>query len=262
MLQYKDLGIILKSQDFFETDRIITILTKEKGKIRAIAKGVRKPTAKLAGSLEPFSLTHLILVEGKKDLDIITGAEIVNSFKNLRENLKKTAAAFFLCELTDKLIGEKESHQDIFEQLKKSFKKLDSKKEIDLELITDFMIINLMADLGYRPELKVCQGCGGKISGKISGKITAVENKNFFSPKLGGVLCPKCSFKDNQALPVSIETLKILKLFLEYDIGIIDKISPKNTAELSKILERFLEYISEKKINSSKFYKQMNHKKD
>lgn len=258
MLQYKDLGIILKSQDFFETDRIITILTEKKGKIRAIAKGVRRPTAKLAGSLEPFSLTHLILIEGKKDLDIVTGAEIVNSFKNLRQNLKKTAAAFFITELVDKLIGEKEPHQDIFEQLKKSFKKLDSKRQTNLELITDFMIINLMADLGYRPELKICQGC----EGKIGGKITTAENKNFFSPKLGGVLCPKCSFKDNQALSVSIETLKILKLFLEYDIGIIDKISPKNPMELSQILERFLEYISEKKINSSKFYKLINHKKD
>ncbi len=254
MLQYKDLGIILKSQDFFETDKIITILTKKKGKIRAIAKGVRRLTAKLAGSLEPFSLTNLVLVEGKKDLDIICGAEIVSSFKDLRQSLKKTAAAFFLCELVDKLTGEKEPHANIFEKLKKALGKLNSKKSLDLELVTDYMMINVLADLGYRPEIKKCQNCGGK--------ITAVGGKNFFSPKLGGVLCPKCSSKGNQALSVSIETLKILKLFLEYDINIIDRISPKDTAELSKILERFLEYISEKKINSSKFYKLVNHKKD
>lgn len=255
VFQYKDSGIILKSQDFFETDRILTILTQKKGKIRAIAKGIRRPIAKLSGSLELFSYCNFIIVEGKRDLDIITGAEIISSYQNLKKDLKKTSAVFFISEVIDKLIAEKEAHLNIFLLIKKSLNKLNSVKSGDLELLVNYVIINILSDLGYQPEIKICQNCQTEISAsKIKNHQTL-----FFSPKMGGVLCFKCSSSNKIAMPISIESLKVLKLFLEYDINIIDKISPKDKRQLSNILEFFIEYISEKKINSSKFYKLINH---
>ena len=252
MIQYKDLGIILKSQDFFEADKILNILTQKKGKIRAIAKGIRRPTARFSGNLEPFSCTNLILVEGRKDLDIITGAEIISGFKNIKKDLKKTATAYLLVELVDGLIGEKEKQLKVFENLRKALEKLDSDKGLDLSLLKDYFIINTLDTLGYRPEIKICQLCNSKIK----------ENKNYFSFKLGGVLCSSCFEKDEGAAHISLENLKILKLFVSEDIDVIDKIEPKNKKELSEILELFLEYISEKTLKSSKFYKHINHKEN
>jgi len=254
MLQYKDLGIILKSQDFLETDRILTILTKKGGKIRAIARGIRRPTAKLAGSLEPFSLSQICFIEGRKDLDIIVGAEIVKSFKDIRDNLKKTAAVYYMVELIDKLIGEKEKSSPIFWQLKKTLDKINTVKKPNIELLVDYFIINILSILGYHPELKICQGCHKQFTPKTK--------KNYFSFKAGGIQCWRCANDDFQAMPISLENLKILKIFLDYDIDIVDKILPKNQLELSQIIERYAEFILERKINSSRFLKHINQQKD
>ncbi len=254
MLQYKDSGIILKSQDFFETDRILTILTEKKGKVRAVARGIRKPTARLSGSLEPLSYCNLILVEGRKDLDIISGAEIIASFKHIRHDLRKTATAYFLTELVDKLVGEKEKQPAIFWQLKKALEKMDSTKPVNLELLADWLVANTLSNLGYHPEIKICQGCHNQVKAK--------SGKNYFSPRSGGTLCSDCVDQDNQARLISLENLKVLKLLLDYDLDIIDKISPKNGRELSQILEQYLEFITERKINSSQFLKHLKCQKD
>jgi len=250
MAQIKDVGIILKSRDFFEADKILTILTPKKGKIKAIAKGIRRPTAKLSGHLELFSVINLILIESRSNLDIIGGAEVISSFKNLRQSLKKTATAYYLAELIDKLIEENEPHLEIFQLLKNAFEKLNSEKKIDLDLLKDYLIINILDILGYRPEIKKCQKCHRPI----------IDEKNYFSFSAGGIICSKCAFSDYEIIPIPFKTLKILKLFLGYDIDIIDKISTKDKKELDQILELFLEYISEKEFKSLNFYKQINHK--
>ena len=245
MFQYKDYGIILRAINFGEADKLLTILTKDKGKIRAIAKGIRRARAKFSGSLEPFTYCHIIIVQGKKDLDIITGVDVIKSFKNLRTDLKRTATAYLLSELIDKLVEIHEPQFHIFQEFLSALEKLNTEKKVDLILLKDYFLINILNILGYRPEIKICQKCHTKIKGL----------HDYFSPSLGGVICEKCESINGSAIPITLETLKIIQLFTHNNINIIDKIPDKDKKELSRILELFLEYLSDRKFHSLKFYK-------
>jgi len=119
---YKTEGIILKRTNYGEADRILTIFTKHYGKIRVMAKGVRKLSSRKAGSLELFNQSLLFLVKGK-NMDLITEAEVVNLFKNWRKDLNKVALAYYFCELVDKLTPDNQPHPLVFELLRQSFLK-------------------------------------------------------------------------------------------------------------------------------------------
>ena len=120
---YKTEGIILKRSNYGEADRILTIFTKHYGKIRVMAKGVRRLTSRKAGSLELFSQAILFLVKGK-NLDLITEAQPVNLFKAWRKDLEKVALAYYFCELVDKLTPDNQPHPVVFDLLRQSFLKL------------------------------------------------------------------------------------------------------------------------------------------
>jgi len=113
---YKTEGIILKRINYGEADRILTIYTKHYGKIRALAKGVRRITSRKGGNVELFNQATLFLNKGK-NLDILTEAQVVNSFKAWRKNLKKVAVAYYFAELVDKLTPEEQPSQAVFQLL-------------------------------------------------------------------------------------------------------------------------------------------------
>ena len=127
---YKTPGIILRRKNLAEADRILTIFTQKRGKVKAVAKGVRWLKSHLAGHLELFCLSDLILAEGK-NLDTIIGAELIKSYPKLRADLARTNQAYYLAEITDKLTVEADPHSEIFQLLKKG---LDILEE-DLSLI-------------------------------------------------------------------------------------------------------------------------------
>jgi len=132
---YRTEGIILKRLNLGETDRILTIFSKYHGKIKAIAKGVRRLKSRKGGSLELFNHVSLYLAEGK-NFDIITDVEIINNFIKQRQGLKWIAGAFQIAEAIDKLTAEKQSNRQAFELLKKalssSYQDIVLKFEIEL----------------------------------------------------------------------------------------------------------------------------------
>jgi len=114
---YKTEGIILKRLDFGEADRILTIFTKHYGKIKIIAKGVRKTTSRKGPSLELFNQVVIFVARGKS-LDIVTETEAINSFPALKKDLKKVGLAYQACELVDKLTAERAENRQVFDLLK------------------------------------------------------------------------------------------------------------------------------------------------
>jgi DNA repair protein RecO (recombination protein O) len=113
---YKTVGIVLNQKNFFEADRLLTIFTRDFGRIRLLAKAVRKPSSRKRGHLELFSLVKLFCVKGK-NLDLITEAETVNSFSALRQNLNRVRIAYLLCELVNDLTAENQEHEDVYNLL-------------------------------------------------------------------------------------------------------------------------------------------------
>lgn len=169
---YKTEGIILKRVNFGEADRILTIFTKRYGKIKVIAKGVRKTTSKKGGFLELFNDVALFLSEGK-NFDIITETEVINSFEKIRGNLRLVGRAFQIAEIADRLTAEREENQRVFELLRKSFQDLNRGKR---EAVLSFEI-ELLKELGF--------GLPGDLSEKsVEAFIESIIEKRLISKQI------------------------------------------------------------------------------
>ena len=126
---YKTQGIIIRRGNANDFDRLLTVYTKEFGKVLLKAKSVRKNESKLKGHLELFLLVHLMIAPGR-GLDIITGVETIENFSNLRQNVSSLAVAHYLAEITDKLIAGPEKDANIWNLLLESFSWLNKGEDI------------------------------------------------------------------------------------------------------------------------------------
>jgi len=142
---YKTEGFILKQRPFGEADRLLTVYSKHYGKIRCLAKGVRRLKSRKAGSLELFSLSNLFFAKGK-NLDLITEAVLVNNFSSWRQDLARVGVAFYFVELVDKLSAEEQPNKQVFDLLEKSFLRL---KEANLASLVQEFERELLASLGF-----------------------------------------------------------------------------------------------------------------
>jgi len=113
---YKTEGVVIKRFNFGEADKILTVFTKHHGKVRAVAKGVRRLTSRKAGNVELFNQATLFFVRSK-NLDLLTEAVLINSFSCLRANLKKVAVAYYFCEVVDKLTPDNQPQPDVYRLL-------------------------------------------------------------------------------------------------------------------------------------------------
>src|SRR5581483_4451126 len=105
---YKATGLVLHRLNLGETDKILTLYTREHGKLSAVVKGARRPTSRLSGATELFTLSRLLLATGKS-LDIVTQCEIRETFPRLRADLDLLARATYFCELLDRLTLERDA---------------------------------------------------------------------------------------------------------------------------------------------------------
>ncbi len=144
---FSDLAIVLKRINYGETDKIVTLFTREHGKISAIAKGVRRTTSRKAPHIEPFVLTKVYLTNGK-GMPILTQAETQETFSKLKSDLEKTKDIFYLGEIIDRLTTEDEPNEDIFNHFIYTLKELEHETREQTQLITHFQIY-LLQNLGF-----------------------------------------------------------------------------------------------------------------
>jgi len=242
MVVIKTKGIVIKRVNLGEADKIITLLTKDRGKIRVVAKGVRKPKAKLAGFLDLFHYNEYLIAEGR-NLDIITGVSTIENWHAINQSLSQVALAYYMAETVDKLIEETQEIGDIFDLIYFCFDTLN-KNKISLNILKSFFEFNIVSALGYKPELDRCIECNKEI-----------EKDAWFSFSLGGVLDIDHKNNDLLALPISLFDLKNLKeMYLNNinelnSINLVNEISP----QLSKVSSGFLNYIVDRNIKSQEF---------
>lgn len=160
MPTYKTEGIILKRTNLREADRLVTIFTRNHGKIRCRAPGIRKTQSRKSAHLELFNLASLFLAQGKS-LDIATEAQTINNFSQIRKDLSKVWIAYYFCELVDSLCGERQENREVFELLKKSLEELSSfnnYNDYNFYKPTDDFANQLLQILGYLPRNKSLSG--------------------------------------------------------------------------------------------------------
>ena len=239
---YRTEAIILRRSDFGEADRLVTFFTPQRGKLRAVAKGARKPSSRKSGHLELFSHTRLLLARGR-NLDIITQAETVEPFLPLREDLLCTTYAYYAAELVDRFAGDEDENRPVFDLLLAAFGWLG--RGGDMALVVRFFELRLLARVGYQPQLFHCVNCQTQIEPVI----------NFFHPGEGGVLCPRCGEGRSEAVSLSLNALKVLRFLQtrDYDTIRLLRIRPTLHAELETIMLTYITYILERNLKSVDF---------
>lgn len=242
MPTYKAKAIVLNSFKLGEADKIIVLFSGSKGKIRAVAKGIRKTKSKFGGSLEPFTVADLMFYEGKS-LDIIQQADIIMSFKEIRSDLEKLKYGSVMLELLDKVAQEKEESYDAFSLLLAALQCLKDAPDDYRTLLTVFQL-KMMIILGYRPHLARCPACGGP--------LPDTNKQALFSLKYGGLLCGDCRERDPEAVPVSPETRAHIIAALDTPLARWRELdfSAENVKGIARLTEMFVAYHLDRKLKS------------
>lgn len=245
---YRTQAIILKRRDFFEADRLLTFYTPDRGKMRAIAKGIRKPTSRKGGHLELFTHSQLLLARGR-NLDIITQAETIEPFLPLREDLLRTSYACYVSELLDQMVEENVPNPRLFFLLRDTLARLGESE--DLALTVRFYELRLLGLTGYQPQLFHCVRCGTPLE---------LGEHLFFSPMEGGILCESCvssigGRQQRGTMSLSLTALKVLRFFQthEYELCRRVRIRPPLHAELERVMYRYITFILERNLKSTSF---------
>ncbi len=197
---YRAEGIVLRGRDFGEADRILTLFTPEHGKVRAVAKGVRRANSKKSGHVEPFCRCAMLLSQGR-DLDLIEQAETLDAFPEMRSSLERLGAAFYLAELVDTFTEEGGESRALYQALVSTFVALEHGADVDISC--RWFEVYLLTINGSAPSWSACVGCGAAIT---------PDTAYVYSVDRGGLLCPECAHLDAAARAVNPAAVKLLRL--------------------------------------------------
>ncbi len=240
-------AVVIRHANWGEADRILAIYSRERGKIRVIAKGARKIRSRKAGHLEPF--THITIQLAKsRDLPIVTQVETLDAYLPLREDLVRTGYASYLMELLDRLTYEEEGgNPALFRLLTDSLARLC--QEADPWLAIRYYEMRLLDFLGFRPQLFECANCRSKIE----------PVDQYFSPSMGGVICPKCGSGLPGLWSVSLEALKYLRHFQRssYAEASRARVPPDVQKEVEALVQAYFTYLLERELNTPGFIKRV-----
>lgn len=239
-------GVITRHSDFGEADRLLTIFTREIGKVRVIAKGVRKPRSRKAGHVQPYTRSSLQLARGR-DLFILTQAETINGYTALREDLILLGYTSYIIELIDQSTIEEEENRSIYNLLIRTLNRLN--RGDSPNLVVRYFEIRLLDFIGFRPQLYVCTRCESEI----------LPQNQYFSAQKGGVICPNCWRHDSETRPISMYALKYFRYFQRssYQKAARASISEAVYSEMETLIQFYITVCLERGLNSPAFLRRM-----
>ena len=237
---YKTEAIVLKRIKLGEADRILTLYTPHLGKLKAVAKGVRRPKSKLGGHVELLTYGTVMLARGR-NLDIITQSQTISSFLPLRDDLWRTSRAIYAADLVDCFTAEQVENYPVFKLLLDTLHWLCQTPNGEFPL--RYFELHLLAYVGYRPKLGQCLGCNSHLQ----------PTTNFFSVSGGGILCPKCHDRESLARPISVNALKVMRFFQDSDYNSASRlrVNPDLSRELELLMREYIRYLLEHEVKSA-----------
>jgi len=244
---YRTDAIILRRSDFGEADRLLTVFSPEHGKLRLLAKGVRKTTSRKAGHVELFMLTNMLVAHGRT-WDIVSQAEIVEAYRNLREDLDKTSHAYYLAELVDRFTQEHDPNVPLYELLALTLAHLGHAD--DPFVVLRYFEMHLLGLTGFQPQLHFCVVC--------QEPLEPVEN-NYFHAADGGILCPKHGQTRPNAEIIPLPVLKVLR-FLQtepWEKAVQLQLTPATRRQVETLLLNYNTYTLERQLKSVDFLRKL-----
>lgn len=244
-MTYKVRGIILKSQDWQDYNRLYTVYTKERGKLLLIARGVKKIKSKQAGKLKPMTILELMAANGKK-IDTLATADIVKDFPNLSKNLLALGLASFCVELVDSLTKEGAKDERVYQLLSDALNLLDKNVEADPVQLKAFVwvfALRLVDWLGYGPDFYRCVTCQEKVASPYN-----------IVPAKGGLVCDKHAAQE-KCVSVTESAMDLLRKVAEIDLADFFKmkIEPEAFKDLPQYIRHLISAHLEKELKSEKF---------
>jgi DNA repair protein RecO (recombination protein O) len=228
-----DQAIVLRSYPFGDADRVVVLISPNNGKIRTVAKGVRKTKSRFGGRLEPFTHVDLVLYEGR-NLDTITQVAIVEPFAKLRQDLNSVIAAGLMVEAVDAVAQEDETSIRLFLLLQRGLKALNTGL-YSPDLITSFLL-KLADVVGVAPALSTCATCGRS------------DELSRFSFAAGGVLCATCQSDGGVRLRSGVTSY--LQVLSQAELMALPAVDPMFSGEAMGIAHRFVEYHLDRKLST------------
>lgn len=230
--------------DLGEADRVLTVLTPRMGKLRVVAKGVRRTRSRIGGGLQPFSDVQLVLAVGRT-FDVVTSSSLEDPHLGLRNDLHSTAAAWYLVELADRFCeGAAESH-GAFRLLAQGLSALDAADAVPRETVARWYELALLDAMGFRPELTRCLECGAQIE----------PEGNVYSAPGGGVVCPACAHAALAARPIGPDALKIMRHLQRSSlVGVLAlRLAAPLQREVESLLHATISAVLERELRSRDF---------
>ncbi|MFA6298632.1 MAG: DNA repair protein RecO [Nocardioides sp.] len=233
---YRDEAIVLRTHKLGEADRIITLLTRHHGRVRAVAKGVRRTTSKFGSRLEPFTHVDLQLAEGR-NLDIVTQAETKSAFSaGLGADYERYTAGTAMLETAERLVSEeKQPSLQQFLLLVGGLRAMAAGEHSPGQVLDSYLLRSLSV-AGYAPSFDACAHCG------IEGP------HRWFNPSMGGMLCTTCRLPGS-ASP-SPQVIAVLGALLAGDWPVVEAADPRQLREASGLVTAFLHWHLERGLRS------------
>ena len=243
---YRCEAITLSYTTLGEADLLVTMFTRDQGKVRAVGKGARRSTSKLVGHLEPLTVVKMSLARGRT-LDIISQVEVVESFATLKQDLTAIAKGQYLAELVDGFGAEASANPGLFQLTIDTLRAVEAGPASDMPL--RFFEFHLLQVSGLMPELYHCVEC----------RIELEPGAHRFSPNVGGTLCLECSPEDAHLRPLSLRALKVLRLLDRCSIAEACGLSMDDSLaeELKSLLSTTVRYWLGREIRSNSFLERL-----
>jgi len=239
--EYQTEAVVIKKTKLGEADSILTFFTPHLGKIQGFAKSLRKPKSKMAGHLELLTHSAVSFSRGRGSIDTITGAQTINSFMPLKNDLWLTSCGLYVAELVHQFTAEHQENYALFQIMLDTLTRLCEAE--NNELVLRYFELHLLESAGYRPQLRECVTC----------HKTLEQTTNHFSPAAGGLLCPDCGMNQPFSYPLSLNAQKVLRLLQSGDFPAVDrvKIDAALGREIENVIGGYLKYLLEKEVKSA-----------
>jgi len=234
---YQSRSFIIKSMDYRESDKLVTVFSEKEGKLKAIARGIKKPGSSLRVCIQPFCHSLLFFHSGR-ELDLITQGRLLDFYGDSREDIKRTLHCVYIMELLDKSLMDRVAMPRLY-SLTLSILQHINDNGLNF-LVLRYYELQLLVQLGYRPVLDKCVNCGHRGNG--------LRN---FSLAAGGMLCPDCAAGNQNCIALYGEVLGLLRLMASGNLNTLQRVRASDVAleKLEFFLERYLEYHLERRFN-------------
>lgn len=237
-------GIVIRTIDYGETNKIVILLTRELGKISVMARGAKKTSSRLTSVTQLFTYGYFLIQIGK-GMGTLQQGEVISSMKELRQDIFLTAYSSLVVELTDKAVEEKKNNPYLFELLLQTLQHME--EGADAEILMLIYELKLLPVVGVKPSLDQCASCG------------STSDFVAFSFGEGGFLCQRCLHKDKHSYKMSETAMKLMRFFFHIDVARLGQISVKeeNRKQIRYVIDTLYDDYVGMYLKTKRFLKQL-----